>query len=100
MNVYTQDEVERINKIKETNDRLETFFQDKRSEWNKTIEPLYQIEFEKLVKSKESEFIWNSRFLIQEINGTLVNDNKGHGFKTRRRAYNVLKYNLNKNKQG
>jgi hypothetical protein len=43
MNVYTQDEVERINKIKETNDRLETFFQDKRAEWNKTIEPLYQI---------------------------------------------------------
>ena len=42
MNVYTQDEVERINKIKETNDRLETFFQDKRSEWNKTIEPLFQ----------------------------------------------------------
>lgn len=43
MNVYTQEEVDRINKIKETNDKLETFFQDKRSEWNKTIEPLYQI---------------------------------------------------------
>ena len=43
MNVYTQEEVERINKIKETNDKLETFFQDKRAEWNKTIEPLYQI---------------------------------------------------------
>ncbi len=43
MNVYTPEEVERINKIKETNDKLELFFQDKRSEWNKTIEPLYQI---------------------------------------------------------
>jgi hypothetical protein len=43
MNVYTQEEVERINKIKETNDKLESFFQDKRAEWNKTIEPLYII---------------------------------------------------------
>lgn len=43
MNVYTQEEVERINKIKETNDKLESFFQDKRAEWNKTIEPLYSI---------------------------------------------------------
>jgi len=41
--VYTQDEVERINKIKETNDRLEQFFQDKRAEWNTMIEPLYQV---------------------------------------------------------
>ena len=43
MSVYTQDEVERINKIRETNDRLEQFFQDKRAEWNKMIEPLYQV---------------------------------------------------------
>lgn len=43
MNVYTQEEVERINKIKETNDRLESFFLDKRAEWNKTIEPLFEI---------------------------------------------------------
>jgi tRNA(Ser,Leu) C12 N-acetylase TAN1 len=41
--VYSQDEVERINKIKETNDRLEQFFQDKRAEWNTMIEPLYQV---------------------------------------------------------
>jgi hypothetical protein len=43
MNVYTSEEVERINKIKETNDRLEGFFQDKRSEWSKTIEPLFTV---------------------------------------------------------
>jgi tRNA(Ser,Leu) C12 N-acetylase TAN1 len=43
MNVYTQEEVDRINKIKETNDRLESFFLDKRTEWNKTIEPLFEI---------------------------------------------------------
>jgi hypothetical protein len=43
MNVYSQEEVERINKLKDTNDRLESFFQDKRSEWNQTIEPLYSV---------------------------------------------------------
>ena len=43
MNVYTPEEVERINKLKDTNDKLESFFQDKRAEWNKTIEPLYSI---------------------------------------------------------
>lgn len=43
MNVYSQEEIDRINKIKETNDKLEQFFQEKRNEWNKTIEPLYQV---------------------------------------------------------
>lgn len=43
MNVYTPEEIERINKVKETNDKLELFFQDKRAEWNKNIEPLYQV---------------------------------------------------------
>ena len=54
MNVYTPEEVDRINKIKETNDKLELFFQDKRSEWNKTIEPLYQIlKFEITIESSK-----------------------------------------------
>jgi hypothetical protein len=43
MNVYTPEEVERINKLKETNDRLEEFFNNKRSEWSKLIEPLFEI---------------------------------------------------------
>lgn len=43
MNVYTPDEVERINKLKETNDRLEEFFNNKRSEWSKLIEPLFEV---------------------------------------------------------
>lgn len=43
MNVYTSEEVERINKIKETNDRLEGFFQDKRSEWSNMIGPLFSV---------------------------------------------------------
>ena len=43
MNPYNQEEVERINKVKETNDRLEEFFNDKRAEWNKTVEPLFKV---------------------------------------------------------
>lgn len=43
MNVYSPEDIERINRIKETNDKLEQFFQDKRSEWIKNIEPLVQV---------------------------------------------------------
>jgi hypothetical protein len=42
MNVYTPEEVERINKLKETNDKLESFFTDKRENWKKQIEPLFE----------------------------------------------------------
>jgi hypothetical protein len=43
MNPYSQDEIDRIGKAKETNDKLEEFFNDKRSEWNKNVEPLFKI---------------------------------------------------------
>jgi threonine synthase len=42
MNPFTPEEIERIKKVKETNDKLEEFFNDKRSDWNKNIEPLFQ----------------------------------------------------------
>jgi hypothetical protein len=43
MNLYNQEEIDRINKAKETNDKLEDFFNDKRSEWNKNVEPLFKV---------------------------------------------------------
>lgn len=43
MNPYNQDELDRINKVKETNDKLEEFFNDKRVEWNGNIEPLFTV---------------------------------------------------------
>lgn len=43
MNVYTKDELDRINKVKETNDKMEEFFNQKREKWNENIEPLFQI---------------------------------------------------------
>ena len=43
MNVYSSEEIDRINKSKETNDRLEEYFKSKREEWNKNIDPLYSV---------------------------------------------------------
>lgn len=42
MNLYTKEEVERINKSRETNDRLEEFFSLKREDWYKNVEPLFK----------------------------------------------------------
>jgi len=42
MNLYNQEEIDRIKKSKETNDRLEEFFNTKRLDWNKIIEPLFK----------------------------------------------------------
>ena len=43
MNLYNPDEIDRINKAKETNDKMEEFFNDKRTEWNKNVEPLFKV---------------------------------------------------------
>jgi hypothetical protein len=43
MTPYNQEEIDRINKVKETNDKLEEFFTDKRTEWNKNVEPLFKV---------------------------------------------------------
>jgi tRNA(Ser,Leu) C12 N-acetylase TAN1 len=43
MNLYPQEELDRINKIKETNDKLEEFFNDKREEWTKNVDPLFDV---------------------------------------------------------
>jgi hypothetical protein len=43
MNVYSQDELKNIKKVKETNDKLEIFFSTKREEWNSKIQPLYDV---------------------------------------------------------
>jgi threonine synthase len=43
MNPYNEEELVRIQKAKETNDKLEEFFNDKRVEWNKNIEPLFKV---------------------------------------------------------
>ena len=43
MNLYPQEEIERINKIKDTNDKLEEYFQLRRDEWNTNLNPLFEV---------------------------------------------------------
>ena len=43
MQIYSKEEIERINKVKETNERLEEFFKGRREEWGSNIEPLNEI---------------------------------------------------------
>ena len=43
MNLYNQDELDRIQKEKDKNDKLEELFNDKRAEWNNNVEPLFKV---------------------------------------------------------
>jgi hypothetical protein len=43
MNPYNQEEIDRINKIKETNDKLEDYFLSRREEWNSNLSPLFDV---------------------------------------------------------
>lgn len=43
MNIYSTEEVERIGKLKETNDRLEDFFNSKRTDWKNLTDPLFDV---------------------------------------------------------
>lgn len=63
MNPYNQDEIDRINKAKETNDKLEEFFNDKRSEWNKNVEPLFKIIRVDLTNSASAKEIMEAQSL-------------------------------------
>jgi hypothetical protein len=63
MNLYTPEEIERINKIKETNDRMEEFFNEKRTDWNKTVEPLFKSLSIDLSNPSNSKEILNTQAL-------------------------------------
>ena len=43
MDLYNPLEIERIDKLSETNDRLEDFFTNKREQWNKELEPIFEV---------------------------------------------------------
>lgn len=42
MNIFSQDEIDRINKAIETNEKLEDFFNSKRIDWDKSTKPLFE----------------------------------------------------------
>jgi hypothetical protein len=43
MKVFNQEEVDRIKKVKETNEKMEDFFNDKRKTWNDLILPIFKV---------------------------------------------------------
>lgn len=43
MKVYNQEEVDRIKKVQETNEKMEDFFNDKRKTWNELVTPLFKV---------------------------------------------------------
>lgn len=61
MNLYNQEELDRINKTKETNDKLEEFFNEKRQEWNKNVEPLFKVVGLDLSNASNSKEILNAQ---------------------------------------
>lgn len=72
MNLYNQEEVDRINKVKDTNDKLEDFFNGKRAEWNKIVEPLFKVLTTDLSNPSNSKHILEAQSLAlthrQQIN--------------------------------
>jgi len=58
MNLYDEEEIDRINKARETNDKLEEFFASKRKAWNTNMDPLY-------ISLRENFTIDNSQKIIE-----------------------------------
>lgn len=63
MNLYNQEEIDRINKCRETNDKLEEFFSEKRTEWNKNVDPLFKVLTVDLSNPSNSKEILNAQSL-------------------------------------
>lgn len=63
MNLYSTEEIEKINKTRETNDKLEEFFNDKRQEWNTNVTPLFKVLTVDLSNPSNSKEILNAQSL-------------------------------------
>ncbi len=40
-NIFTPEELDRINKLRESNDKMEDFFKEKREEWSKNVNEIF-----------------------------------------------------------
>ncbi len=71
MNIYSQEELDKISRLKETNDRLEDFFNTKREEWSKMIQPLFDVlKFE--ITTKTSQQILDTQALCLSYRQSLT----------------------------
>lgn len=76
MNIYTKEEIEKIEKLKDTNDKLEEFFTQKRNDWKIKIEPLFETIKVGLTKESSSKIIDTQSYCLifrQAINEQISN---------------------------
>ncbi len=76
MNIYTKEEIEKIEKLKDTNDKLEEFFTQKRNDWKIKIEPLFETIKVGLTKESSSKIIDTQSYCLifrQTINEQISN---------------------------
>lgn len=57
MNLYNQEELDRIEKVRDSNDKLEEFFNKKREEWNDSISPLFECVKNKLTLDNSEKML-------------------------------------------
>ena len=60
MTLYDDKEIERIEKVKTSNDKMEEYFNSQKEEWNKRIEPLFDVIKNRLTLDN-SEKIYDSQ---------------------------------------
>lgn len=90
MSLNSKEELDRINKAKETNDKLEEFFNDKRQEWNKNIDPLFSSLNVDLSNSSNSKEILNSQALALSYR-QIVNEQISYFLNKRSRETSKIK---------
>lgn len=61
MKVYNQEEVDRIKKVEETNEKMEDFFNEKRKIWNELVTPIFKILSIDLSNSKNANILLNAQ---------------------------------------
>lgn len=64
MELYSKEEIESINKNKESNDKLEEYFQKSREEWSTKLEPLFESVKIKLDKTTSDKIIESQSYAL------------------------------------
>lgn len=63
LNPITPEEREKIDKVKEKNDKMEEFFLDKRSQWNKSAEDVFKIVAIDLTATSSAKHVFEAQAL-------------------------------------
>ena len=61
MTVFSPEEIDRITKVRETNDKLEEYFSERRKEWNTNVDPLFKVISVDLTNPSNAKQITNAQ---------------------------------------